>query len=289
MPFNNPIVGSGGALIRALIRSLNFVTGVSGWAIEQDGDAEFNDVVIRGSFSAGPAASPLITIDTLGIQAFYNSGDLLFFVATATGNVFFFGPGLANYAKFDATAQRLNVSGIQNVHSLTDFHFSDVGTGDPLFLINGGVMSIPGGILVRSTSVAATSGVTTTETKDGGTGDLTFTAVEGRRYRVYYRARAQTNAGGTSIVFRIRDGGGSSPTNTSTIVGASQTTPAGTGGQGEELEVNQTLTCATGGSGIDEISAGTHKVAAFYVRSAGTGTVNPSQTFQREFYVYDEG
>lgn len=48
-PFEDPIVaGSPGDLIRRSIRSRNFVTGVSGWSIDRDGNAEFNNLTIHG-------------------------------------------------------------------------------------------------------------------------------------------------------------------------------------------------------------------------------------------------
>jgi hypothetical protein len=46
----NPVVG-GTVLRRAAIQSPNFVTGVSGWTINADGSAEFNGLVIRGTFN----------------------------------------------------------------------------------------------------------------------------------------------------------------------------------------------------------------------------------------------
>jgi hypothetical protein len=45
----NPVVG-GEVLRRAAIQSPNFVTGISGWTINQDGSAEFNNLTIRGVF-----------------------------------------------------------------------------------------------------------------------------------------------------------------------------------------------------------------------------------------------
>lgn len=50
MGFVNPILGGGGALVRAAVKSPNFLTGVSGWTIKRDGSAEFNNLVIRGEF-----------------------------------------------------------------------------------------------------------------------------------------------------------------------------------------------------------------------------------------------
>jgi hypothetical protein len=46
----NPVVG-GTVLRRAAIASPNYVPGVSGWTVNQDGSAEFNNLVIRGIFA----------------------------------------------------------------------------------------------------------------------------------------------------------------------------------------------------------------------------------------------
>lgn len=51
MTFSNPIVG-GTTLIRPAIHSPDYVAGVSGWTINKDGTAEFNDVVIRGELES---------------------------------------------------------------------------------------------------------------------------------------------------------------------------------------------------------------------------------------------
>lgn len=47
MTFTDPVV-AGTTLIRAAIRSPDYVPGVSGWSINRDGSAEFNDAVFRG-------------------------------------------------------------------------------------------------------------------------------------------------------------------------------------------------------------------------------------------------
>lgn len=47
MTFRNSVVG-GTTLVRPAIQSPNFVTGTSGWSIDRDGSAEFNNVTIRG-------------------------------------------------------------------------------------------------------------------------------------------------------------------------------------------------------------------------------------------------
>jgi hypothetical protein len=88
MPFTNPVVG-GTTLIRPAIHSPDYVAGVSGWSINKDGTAEFNDVNIRGdaqsdNYVAGVSGWKL---DHLGNAEFNDvtiRGD---FVATAaSGN-----------------------------------------------------------------------------------------------------------------------------------------------------------------------------------------------------------
>jgi hypothetical protein len=50
MGFSNSIIGGAAALIRAAIRSPNYVAGSAGWSINKDGSAEFNSLTIRGTF-----------------------------------------------------------------------------------------------------------------------------------------------------------------------------------------------------------------------------------------------
>lgn len=74
--FGNPVVG-GTTLIRPAIRSPNFVTGLTGWSVNVDGSAEFNNVTIRGALTIGgtnlyysgtPAANNLV--ESVGATAF---------------------------------------------------------------------------------------------------------------------------------------------------------------------------------------------------------------------------
>jgi len=72
--FSNSILGGQSALIRAAIKSPNFVTGISGWTINKDGSAEFNDLTIRGAF--------------FGLDYIINSSGLFFYSGTpAAGNL----------------------------------------------------------------------------------------------------------------------------------------------------------------------------------------------------------
>lgn len=90
MSFNNSVIGGAAALIRAAIKSPNFVTGSAGWQISKDGSAEFNSLTIRGTFqgtnfvinsvgmfvyNGAPAKGTLILAiaETSGVDAFGNN------------------------------------------------------------------------------------------------------------------------------------------------------------------------------------------------------------------------
>lgn len=149
--------------------------------------------------------------------------------------------------------------------------------------MNGNVFSVS--TVTRLVTVQSSSVVSavTVETKDGGVGDVTFTAVAGRKYRIRYTTLVSVATANTNVFIRLRDGGASSPTTSSTLLTQGNTgmiTQLGGPGQ-PTIVVDQLL------SGL---SAGTHTVAAFYgVLSGGTtctlGTTPPT----RELNVFDEG
>jgi len=55
--FAGSIVGGIGTLIREYIQSVGFVAGVSGWRISKNGDAEFNNIFVRGTIELPLVAS----------------------------------------------------------------------------------------------------------------------------------------------------------------------------------------------------------------------------------------
>jgi len=89
----NPVVG-GTFLRRAAIRSPNFLAGVSGWTINQDGSAEFNNVIIRNGqvvsgtslYYSGPPA-----LGNLVASIASANGTDLFGNAYLAGNVSYLG------------------------------------------------------------------------------------------------------------------------------------------------------------------------------------------------------
>lgn len=64
--FSNPIIGGATTLIRKAIQSANYVANVSGWRISKDGDAEFNNAVVRGLLSLVGINDGRLEIDTDG-------------------------------------------------------------------------------------------------------------------------------------------------------------------------------------------------------------------------------
>lgn len=76
MQFNNDLA-AGVTLVRPALQSPDYVAGSTGWAIFQDGSAEFNDVMIRGATTAN------------GKALYYNgtpaAGNLLMSISAAAG------------------------------------------------------------------------------------------------------------------------------------------------------------------------------------------------------------
>lgn len=64
--FGNPIVG-GVMLTRPAIASPDYVAGSTGWSINQDGSAEFNNGTFRGTITAAVFEGTNFIIDSAGI------------------------------------------------------------------------------------------------------------------------------------------------------------------------------------------------------------------------------
>jgi hypothetical protein len=96
----NPVVG-GEVLRRAAIQSPNFVTGLSGWTINQDGSAEFNNLTVRGTTFLGTN----FVIGAAG-EFFYSgtpaAGNLVASVTNAAGTDQYGNIYLANISSYGA-------------------------------------------------------------------------------------------------------------------------------------------------------------------------------------------
>jgi hypothetical protein len=98
----DPVVGST-VLRRPAIQSPNFVTTVSGWTINADGSAEFNNLSIRGTFNGTD-----FIINSSG-AFFYSgtpaSGNLISSVTNSAGTDSFGNNYLAGPASYDNSSQ----------------------------------------------------------------------------------------------------------------------------------------------------------------------------------------
>jgi len=82
MPFSNEIAAGNGAIVRNWLQSQNFVTGVSGWRISKNGDAEFSNGTFRGSIESGPLTGQhfIVNNTTTGdVIDIYDSSNRLIF------------------------------------------------------------------------------------------------------------------------------------------------------------------------------------------------------------------
>jgi len=75
--FNNPVSNALGTLIRAVLKSINYITGVSGWAIFKNGNAEFASGTFRGTITVTSPNGQKIVIDasTANPQLTFSSVD----------------------------------------------------------------------------------------------------------------------------------------------------------------------------------------------------------------------
>jgi len=75
MGFRDPIV-AGDTLVRQAIQSDNFVAGSAGWRIRRIGDAEFNDLIMRGEVTLEDGSGNVLqlTLDTRPIILFHDDG-----------------------------------------------------------------------------------------------------------------------------------------------------------------------------------------------------------------------
>jgi hypothetical protein len=68
--FGNPIINGVGTLIRAAIRSVNYVAGISGWTINADGSYEFGSGgTIRGDVTVTNPSGSNVKIFTTGVNS----------------------------------------------------------------------------------------------------------------------------------------------------------------------------------------------------------------------------
>jgi hypothetical protein len=135
MGWDNPLVG-GVVLRRAAIQSPDFVTGVSGWTVNQDGSAEFNDLVLRGTFNGTD-----FEINSLG-AFFYNGtpahGNLIASIASAAGTDGFTNSYLRGVVEYNPA----NSTFVQMDGGQLNFGFTSQGDPGQLSLFAAGIANL---------------------------------------------------------------------------------------------------------------------------------------------------
>jgi hypothetical protein len=124
--FSNPITGGQGGLIRPSIKSPNFVHNVSGWTIDRNGNAEFNNGTFRGTITASTFQGTDFTINSAG-YFLYNgapaAGNLAFSIAQASGTDAFgnvYVAGVTGYFADGRTAYKLSANQAGVITALAD-------------------------------------------------------------------------------------------------------------------------------------------------------------------------
>jgi hypothetical protein len=108
MGFANDIIGGAATLIRAAVQSANFVSNVSGWQITKNGDAQFNNLTIRGSFNGND-----FIINSAGIFIYSGTpafGNLIISIASSIGSDSFGNPYDADLVVYGPGASYVQIA-----------------------------------------------------------------------------------------------------------------------------------------------------------------------------------
>lgn len=151
-------------------------------------------------------------------------------------------------------------------------------------IISGGGQNVPFGIMAPPTTTALNGTVfTATEQRDAVLGDYVFTAVAGRRYRIWYADLLISGTTPDVAEIKIRDGGAVTPTTASPIVAAMKFRIGATGGTGQETSVVVKT--------VSGLTAGVHTLSAFGQLTLNNDNTTPVSLPEspRELYVEDVG
>lgn len=160
--FSNPVVNAAGTLIREVMKSINYITGVDGWAIFKNGNAEFNDGTFRGSLSLGStvAGQPRIVIGPdvpADLQAFYAAkvpsatvvAALLWYFAYST-DYHYYAITDQDYAGIGCAASGTGVAEIYNIRSqVSPGTLWNIAESGPVELVMGDQVSGIGAVVMR--------------------------------------------------------------------------------------------------------------------------------------------
>lgn len=175
--FASPVVGSGGVLIREVMKSLGFVPSASGWQLAQDGSAEFNNVIVRGEFIAQSPSGAFVEISSDS-----NVASILLEPASLAGHTY---SSAALFADSGSTAVSLSIEGpgmdgtFPTLYGIT--LTAGPIAGDTAINLNAAKVSINSteiglGYVTSAENTASLNGITTVETLALTTPVVTFAA-----------------------------------------------------------------------------------------------------------------
>lgn len=246
LTFDDPIAAGDGSLIYPALKSPNYSGGVSGWQISRTGDAEFNNVTIRGTFIANGSSNSYIRVssvsdtpnisfrpaDPIGGNSSNVSNGVLGEVtigATLAASYFrlaligagWSGAGPADFryptiylqsASYDGTTVTPNIyigfNNNTNVHTVST-------TIDSNTVINGDItygdynVNTSKGWVTGNGVTSDSTAAAATEVTVVGTSAFTFKA--GRAYKIVAGGMVKSSVAATSPVMRFRKDDGSSP------------------------------------------------------------------------------
>lgn len=226
MTFNNEIV-AGNVLVREAIQSENYVAGSDGWKIAANGDAEFNNVTVRGELIAANGAdyvkvspNPVPGIDFMSGSVDVTAPARIGF-NTSAGTAFeITGPNYSGYSpssiSFDEDMLHLfgNSQLILQAQGTALVRGSEVQLGGnsaaSQVRINGNAGTVVyfgidrGKGLMEYASVAASTPAAVAEQAVVTTGAIDFEV--NRAYRITYHYQGQGNTAADGIGFRLRRG-----------------------------------------------------------------------------------
>lgn len=93
LEWDDPIAAADGSLVYPALKSPNYVAGTSGWKIDRDGDAEFNEINVRGSAVFGNPTGERIELTDTGDLEIYTAGGALLATINEEGIKFYNGIG----------------------------------------------------------------------------------------------------------------------------------------------------------------------------------------------------
>lgn len=181
-PFSNPIVGAQGTLVRKAIKSPNFaLSPLTGWSIDQNGNAFFGNVVISGTFggsffelttagfflySSTPAAGNLIAsiASAAGVDGFGNAYRAGISAYGASGLITAYGSGAFAGAFAQLVQNSLELADSTGATSgiaaivIGGIHYLEIfrGSADPLYIAAPGVPTDVATIVANEPAVAGT-------------------------------------------------------------------------------------------------------------------------------------